>query len=76
MTAADPATRRAVEAAARAYCFGADGADCDMCVAAVHCQSSPVHMPGTIAAIATFLREMGQDIAAARVERCGEQPPT
>jgi hypothetical protein len=70
MLAPDETTRRAVEKAAQAYCFGPDGADCDMCVAAVHCAHWRDQMPAMTVAIAAFLDAMGQDIAAARVRRC------
>lgn len=71
----DPATLRAVEKAARMACYGGMSGDrCDQCTWPNQCRHHADWLPGTIAAIATFLREMGQDLAAARVERCAGQP--
>jgi DNA-binding IscR family transcriptional regulator len=73
-TMIDPATLRAVEKAAQALCFGENGDRCDRCIDSSHCVIRAMWMTDAIAAIAAFLDEMGQDIAAARVRRCvGQQ---
>jgi hypothetical protein len=64
----DAQTRRAVEKAARAVCRLLDDPARPADACARLCRLCREAAP---AAIAAFLREMGQDIAAARVERCG-----
>jgi hypothetical protein len=54
----DAAIRAALEAATRALCFGADGADCDRCVDPIHCTGSALMRPACAAAITAFLRAL------------------
>jgi hypothetical protein len=66
MPAPDPATLRAVEAAALNRCSGLVYPECKAA-----CRLCTERMG---LSVATFLDAMGQDIAAARVRRCVDQP--
>jgi hypothetical protein len=73
-TMIDPATLRAVEKAGEAARQALIRPGC--CMEGTCCELPPCHCSraASIAAIAAFLDEMGQDSAAARVRRCvGQQ---
>jgi hypothetical protein len=70
MLAPDPATRRAVEAHARAGCFGVKGDACDRCITPQYCTNWRTHWPTSVVQLAAYHASLGEDVRAARVERC------
>ena len=55
------AIRNAIDAAAREFCFGPDGHDCDQCADPVHCCRSAIFAATAISVVATFLEALPKD---------------
>jgi hypothetical protein len=47
--------KNAIDAAAREFCFGPDGHDCDACIDPAHCCRSAIFAATAISVVAIFL---------------------
>jgi hypothetical protein len=50
--------KNAIDAAAREFCFGPDGHDCDACIDPAQCCRSAIFAATAISVVATFLDAM------------------
>jgi hypothetical protein len=68
-----PRRRAAVDAAARAACFGKDGEGCDMCVDPIHCTNWRTHHGTTCMSLAAYEQSMGRFVAAGQLRRMADE---
>ena len=57
------AIRNAIDAAAREFCFGPDGNDCDACIDPAHCCRSAIFAATAISVVAIFLDALPEGLS-------------